>query len=357
MPTTEETLIQEIQELKTSVDQATIPPELVTKIEAMLARLTRSVKLGHYSEEYERMSHYINWITSLPWNKKTPDTLDTKKAKSVLDEHHYGLENIKERILEYISVLKLKTDRGQNAFARAPILLLVGLVGTGKTTFAKSLAESLGRQFARIPFGGMGSARDLRGQSRLHLEAEPGHVIKALRKVKAKNPVILLDEIDRISTNALESVMGVLVELLDPEQNSAFIDHYIDFPFDLSEVLFIATANNTGNIATAVMDRMEPISMPSYTDEQKIIIGKKYLLPRAIDESGLKTEDIEIEEALWSQITRPLGYDAGIRTMQRTIVSMVRKVAKRKVEGHQGKVVVNQENIKQFLPTYETELI
>ena len=151
--------------------------------------------------------------------------------------------------------------------------------------------------------------------------------------------------------------MGVLVELLDPEQNSAFIDHYIDFPIDLSEVLFIGTANNTGNIATAVMDRMEPISMPSYTDDQKIIIGKKYLLPKALKEAGLDESDVAIEETLWPQITRPLGYDAGIRTLQRTIVGIVRKGAKLKVEGLQGQINITKENLKTFLPTYETEII
>ena len=357
MPNTDDTLITEIDSLNKKVDSATLPPDLVVKVEAMLARLGRAVKYGQYSEEYERISHYIDWIISIPWNKKSADTLDTIKAKEILDENHYGLENIKERILEYISVLKLKSQKGDNAFAKAPTILLVGLVGTGKTTFAKSIAQALNRKFVRIPFGGMGSARDLRGQSRLHLEAEPGYLIKSLRKAGTKNPVILLDEIDRISTNALENVMGVLVELLDPEQNNAFTDHYLDFPIDLSEVLFIATANNTGNIATAVMDRMEPISMPSYTDEQKIIIAKKYLLPKALEDASLSIEDLIIEESLWPQITRPLGYDAGIRTLQRTIIGIVRKVAKQKVEGHQGGVTINQENIKQYLPTYETEII
>jgi ATP-dependent Lon protease len=259
--------------------------------------------------------------------------------------------------LEYLAVLKLKAQREENPFSKAPILLLVGLVGTGKTTFAISLAEALNRKFARIPLGGMGSARDLRGQSRLHLESEPGYLIKALRRVGTKNPVVLLDEIDRVSTSAREDVAGVLVELLDPEQNSAFIDHYVDYPFDLSEVLFIATANNTGNIATAVMDRLEPISMPSYTDEQKIIIGKSYLLPRSLEESGLGNDELEIEETLWAQIVRPLGYDAGIRTLQRTIRGIVRKVAIRKVEGEVGKVILTQANIKDYLPTYQTEII
>lgn len=350
-------LVTEIEELKQAVDKATLPPELQTKVASLLVRLNRLNDLGSYSAEYERTAHYIDWITHLPWNAQTQDTLDLTKAKQILDNHHYGLEDVKTRILEYLSILKLKSLKEKNPFARAPILLLVGLVGTGKTTFAISLAESLNRKFIRIPLGGMGSARDLRGQSRLHLEAEPGYIIKALRRVGTKNPVILLDEIDRVSSSAREDVAGVLVELLDPEQNNAFIDHYIDYPFDLSEVLFVATANNTSHIATAVMDRLEAISMPSYTDEQKIVIGKRYLLPRALEDSGLEVTNLTIDENLWPQIVRPLGYDAGIRTLQRTIKGIVRKIAKRQVEGGPGTIAITNENLKEFLPTYQTEII
>jgi len=355
--TAQDHLIAEITKLKQQADKAQLPPGLYEKVSGMFARLERAANYGDYTEEYERVNHYIDWIANLPWQTTTPDKLDLVRAKQVLDKHHYGLEDVKERVLEYLAVLKLNQDKGrQEAHARAPILLLVGLVGTGKTTFAYSLAEATGREVIRIPFGGMGSARDLRGQSRLHLEAEPGYVIKALRRVKTRNPVVLLDEIDRVSEAARGDIMGVLVELLDPEQNKAFIDHYVDFPFDLSQVLFLGTANATRKIATAVMDRMEPISMPSYTDQEKIVIGKDYLLPRALEDAALGEGVIIIDPDLWPKIVRPLGYDAGIRTLQRTIKGIVHKFAKLKVEGKIESIHLTEENLKQFLPTYKSEV-
>jgi ATP-dependent Lon protease len=208
----------------------------------------------------------------------------------------------------------------------------------------------LGRPIARIPFGGMGDPLDLRGQNRMHAEAEPGKVIKALRDTQSKNPVILLDEIDRVTEQGRSSIMGVLVELLDPKQNHAFTDHYIDFPFDLSEALFIATANNTTNIATAVMDRLEPISMPSYTDIEKITIGQKYVLPGSMKAAGLPPGSLTINNDVWASIVRPLGYDAGIRTLERNIDSIVRKVARMLVEVKAQSVQVTSQNIKEFLP-------
>lgn len=358
MDASDQQLSVEVKQLAQATDAAVMPPELKAKVSGMLGRLERAAKYGGYSEEYERVSHYLDWITNLPWDKTTKDVIDLVQAKQVLDQNHYGVEDIKERILEYLAVLKLQFGTGQtDHIAKAPILLLVGLVGTGKTTFAKSLAAAMGREFVRIPFGGMGSARDLRGQSRLHLEAEPGYVIKALRRAQTKNPVILLDEIDRVAENARADIMGVLVELLDPEQNKAFLDHYIDYPVDLSQVLFIGTANNTANIATAVLDRMEAISMPSYTDQEKIMIAKQYLLPRALQDAGLAPQALTIDEAVWPLVVRPLGYDAGIRTLQRTISGIVRKVAKNIVEGKFQTLFLTNQNIKEFLPTYKTELI
>lgn len=348
---------EEINQLKSQLDSTQLPEGLHEKINGMLIRLSRSAGSSIYGEEFERATHYIQWVNKLPWNQSTEDNLDLKRAKEVLDQNHYGLEDIKERLLEYLSVLKLNRDQGnEHQISRAPILLLVGLVGTGKTTFAYSLAEAMGRKIARIPFGGMGSARDLRGQSRMHLEAEPGYFIKALSRVQTKNPIILLDEIDRVSEAARADIMGVLVEALDPEQNHNFVDHYIDFPFDLSQAIFISTANGISHIATAVMDRMEPISMPSYTDEEKIMIGKKYILPRAIKETALPENTISIDDAIWNQIVRPLGYDAGIRTLQRTIKGIIRKIAKQYVEGSIQQVHLTNENIKAYLPSFKTEL-
>lgn len=343
---------KELVTLKEKLGGAQVPQELRFQIEKELERLDRSAAYGWYDEKFEKTSKYIDWVANLPWEVKSEDTLDLEKTKAIFDQHHFGMKEVKDRFLEYVAVLKLKSQTSQNPFIKAPILLLVGLVGTGKTTFAYSLAEALNRKMVRIPFGGMGSARDLRGQSRLHLEAEPGYVVKGLRQAGTRNPVILLDEIDRVAEEARTDVMGVLVELLDPGQNYAFTDHYLDYPFNLSEVIFIATSNNTRGIATAVLDRMEQITMPSYTDEEKIQIAKNYVMPKLLEEAGMRSEQLLIPDELWIRMVRPLGYDAGIRTLQRTLQGAVRKAARAIVEKQIPQVVVTEQNVKEFLPQY-----
>jgi len=249
-------LAEQITSLEEKIKTASLPPDLEEKV---LERLTRIARIGATPlafDEFDRTAEYIDWLIGLPWSKRSDDILDLLHAKQVLDKNHYGLGEIKDRILEFVSVMKLNSEK-ISGNVRAPILCFVGLVGTGKTTIASSISEALGRRFARIPFGGMGDALELRGQSKMHAEAEPGRIIKAIRQVGVKNPVILLDEIDRVADDGRSSIMGVLVELLDPEQNQAFLDHYIDYPFDLSQVLFVTTANNTTNISTAVLDRLE----------------------------------------------------------------------------------------------------
>src|SRR5581483_10565746 len=300
------------------------------------------------------INRYIDWIVNLPWKNRSQDNLDLVNAKAVLDKNHYGLQQIKDRVLEYLAVLALQTkqSQGEGKPIRAPILFLVGLVGTGKTTLAYSIAEAMGRKFERIPFGGMGSALALRGQARAFSDAEPGGVIKALRRAGTKNPIILLDEIDRMSEGARADIMGVLVELLDPGQNFAFTDHFVDYPVDLSEVLFIATGNNTKNISTAVMDRLEPIQMPSYSDDEKIAIAKSYVFPRAIKDSGILQGQLTIADDVWAQVVRPLGFDSGIRTLERTVQGVCRKVARMIVEGKAQNVTITQQNVKEFLPTW-----
>jgi ATP-dependent Lon protease len=343
----------EILELRQKLVTAQVPEELKFQVEKEIARLERVAQTGVYDEKLEKTSKYIDWVVNLPWNNKSQDVLDLPKTQEIFEKHHYGMQEVKDRFLEYVSVLKLKSQSQQNPFIKAPILLLVGLVGTGKTTFAYSLAEALGRKLVRIPFGGMGSARDLRGQSRLHLESEPGYVIKGMRQAGTRNPVILLDEIDRVAEEARNDIMGVLVELLDPGQNFAFVDHYIDYPIDLSEVIFLATANNTRNIATAVADRLETITMPSYTDEQKIVIAQRYIMPKLLEESGLTPQQFVLQDSnLWIRMVRPLGYDAGIRTLQRTLQGAVRKAAREIVEKGVPQVVITEQNINHFLPQY-----
>jgi ATP-dependent Lon protease len=333
------------------VKASDIPPDLRELVELRLTQLSQLEQSPTFLPEVDRINRYIDWITVLPWNKRTEDVLDLAKARQVMDKNHYGLQELKDRVLEYLAVMKLKGEEGDNV-ARAPILCFVGLVGTGKTTFSYSLAEALNRKIARIPFGGMGDPLDLRGQSRVHAEAEPGKIIKALRSVQSRNPVILLDEIDRVTDEGRASIMGVLVELLDPEQNQAFVDHYIDYPFNLSEAVFVATANNTTNIATAVMDRLEPITMPSYNDQEKVIIAKQYVLPKALREAGMPENTITFDDQVWAQLVRPLGYDAGIRTLSRTVYGVVRKIALMVVEGKGKTFHISPENVKQYLPQW-----
>lgn len=341
----------DILKLGEAVKGTTLPPKLQEEIVLRLEQLGKLQESPTFLPEFDRIRKYIDWVISLPWNLRTQDNLDLENAKVVLDKSHFGLTEIKERILDYISVMKLKKEKGEEAdIYRAPILCFVGLVGTGKTTIAYSIAESLGRKFYRIPFGGMGDPLDLRGQSRMHAEAEPGKIIKALRATGSRNPVILLDEIDRVTDMGRASIMGVLVELLDPEQNHSFTDHYLDYPFDLSQVLFIATANNTNTISTAVLDRLEPISMPSYTDMEKITIGEKYVLPKTIKAAGIPEGVLQIDENVWPNIVRPLGYDAGIRTLERSIDAIVRKTARLLVEKKGSSFKITSANIKEFLP-------
>lgn len=359
-------LTDELLRLKQKLEEAKVPADLNQRVLGNLEEIERLENDIAARVHIEQMLRYVDWVVNLPWNERTTDILDLSKAREILEKHHYGLAPVKDRIMEYLAVLKLNLDRWQKESKeaseaklshailarRAPILCLVGLVGTGKTTLAKSIAEAMGRRFVRIPFGGMSDALDLRGQSRVRPDAEIGLVLKGLRFAGTKNPVMLLDEIDRVAEQTRGDIMGVLVELLDPEQNAAFTDHYLDYPFDLSDVLFIATANNTTNIATAVLDRLEPIQMPSYSDEEKIKIARDYVLPQLMHESGLTAENLSIDPAIWPKLVRPLGYDAGIRSLERTLNSLCRKVARMIVEGKGTSFHITEQNMKDFIETY-----
>lgn len=348
----------QIRKLGEKVEKATIPQDLKTNLVERVSRLaliraSSGFMSSNYILEYENTASYVNWVIGLPWNTATQDLLDLVRAKELLDRNHYGLERIKDRILEYLAtiILNTKNQRKENLL-RAPILCLVGLAGTGKTTLASSVAQALGKKFERIPFGGMGDARVLRGQSKAYPDAEPGIVIKKLVHCQSKNPVFLLDELDRVTESGRSDIMGVLVELLDPEQNYAFTDHYIDYPVDLSNILFVATANNTNNISTAVLDRLEIVQMPSYTDEEKMVIAKHYLFAKTRYQIGLNEQQLVIDEAVWPAIIRPLGFDAGIRSLERTIEGICRKVARAIIEGKTQSVKISNENVKAFLPQW-----
>ncbi|MBN2100921.1 AAA family ATPase [Candidatus Dojkabacteria bacterium] len=361
-------IIEEIELLQEQINRSAVPSALKERLNRMVERLRRMAKFGSYSGEFEVINKYVEWTTSIPWSKKTEDKVNLVDARKILDSNHYGMESVKNLVLDYLAVMKLHLEKtpGQNlatgdtvdmselegSSSHAPIICFVGLQGVGKTTMAKSIAQTLGRKFVRISLGALGSVTQLRGQSRAYLDAEPGQIIKALVRVGTMNPVILLDEIDKVSgqKGLLSDVMAALLEILDPEQNRTFIDHYIDYPVDLSNVMFVCTANNLGTLSAALLDRLEVIRFTSYSDEEKIVIAKQYLLPRVIEATALRPEQIEIKDDVWPLIVRPLGFDAGIRQLERNLTSLCRHAARSIVEGKTQKVVVDQNNVKEFMP-------
>lgn len=358
----------DVKELVEKIEGVKLPQELREMAERRVQSLQRLQDSPDFYIVLDRISRYIDWIVSLPWFDFTEDNLDLHKAKEILQETHYGLQPIKERILEYIAILilrkraaesqeedseerkKIMATLQERGVALSPVLLFVGLPGVGKTSIAQSVARALNRKFVRVPMGGMGSAAHLRGEPRSESGAEPGLIIKGLRQVGSSNPVILLDEIDRVAESVRADVMGVLLELLDPRQNWRFVDYYINYPVDLSEVMFICSANKTGGISNAVLDRMEVLRMPGYTDEEKVVIARDYLFPSALHVAGMTTEDVKVEEDVWPEIIRALGFDAGIRTSRRIIEAVVRKCAKQKVLGGGEQFTITKENYEDYVP-------
>lgn len=341
----------ELQELAERLDTAHVPPDLRLRLEKQLERLNRSDGHRSYVTSFEETYAYIDWLVGLPWTTAHRDNLDLRHAQNVLNQNHYGLIPIKQRILEFLSVLTLQSRSDDRSLvARSPILCFVGLPGIGKTSIASSIADSLGRPFIRIPMGGMGTATQLRGQERTQPAAEPGQIIKSIRRAGVNNPVILLDEIDRTAEWGRSEIMGVLLELLDPEQNSSFADAYLDYPFNLAGVLFLASANNTNGIANAVLDRLEIIQMPGYTDDEKIHIAREYLFPRQLKFANIPAESVSVDDDVWPLLVRPLGFDAGIRTMERILNGVVRKIALQIVAHQAGRFHITAQNYKQFIP-------
>lgn len=350
----EKFLFDELAILSEKVEKASgMPDELSERIQQMLRRLNRMAEMGGYAAEFDNISRYIDTVTSIPWAERTEDFLNLEEAKQVLDKNHYGMEDVKELILEYLATMKLLKDRGdEDAIAKSPVLLFVGLQGVGKTTLSSSIADALHRKFVRIAMGGIGSTLEIRGKGKGFPEAEPGQIVKSLVRTGVRNPVILLDEIDKSSgQEGLRSdIMAVLLEVLDPNQNIEFRDHYVDFPLNLSEVLFVCSANNLGTISTALLDRMQVIKMPSYTDAEKIVIAQSYLLPKVMARTGLRGGELEFDPNLWPSVVRPFGYDTGIRSLERTLESICRKTAKEIVQGTSEKVYITAQNLKHYLP-------
>jgi len=367
-------LNDEIQLIKQKVDNASnnMPEGLKEKAYALIGRLQKMSLAGGYSQEFEPVSQYVDWITKIPFGSYTTDTLDLESAKKALNENHYGLDDVKNRILEYLAVLKLQAQEGNQQIvtnqnqsadktkmkelrgnsANAPVLCFVGIQGVGKTTMAKSIANALGREFIRVSLGAVGSVTEIRGRSRGEVDAEPGQIIKALVRTDSMNPLILLDEIDKVSSQSglLADIMAALLEILDPEQNASFMDKYIDHPIDLSKCIFITTANNLGGISAALQDRLEIIRFGSYTDDDKIQIAKNYLLPKVRKATGIGENRLSFDDRVWPLVIRPLGFDAGVRQLERTLTELARKVALQIVRGQVQSVVITPENFRQYIP-------
>ncbi len=308
----------EAQLLRERIEKADLPDEVRTEADRELKRLER---LPSAAPDYHVIRTYLEWILDLPWRKSTEDSLDLNKAQEVLDEDHYDLKDIKQRILEHLAVIKL------NPKTKAPILCFVGPPGVGKTSLGQSIARSMGRKFERMSLGGMRDEAELRGHRRTYIGSMPGRIIQALRRANVNNPVMMLDEVDKLGMDFRGDPASALLEVLDPAQNFSFRDHYLDLPFDLSKVFFIATANTLGPVPPALRDRMEVIALSGYTEEEKLHIAKQYLIPRQIKEAGLNEEQLQFtDEALQGIISR-FTREAGVRQLERTIGSVARKVA------------------------------
>ncbi|MGA2090904.1 MAG: endopeptidase La [Endomicrobiales bacterium] len=332
---------KELDELKEKIKSAKMSKEAEEMANKEIARLE---KMMPFSPEATVIRTYLDWLIDLPWSVSTKDILDIKRAQNILDEDHFGLEKIKERVLEYLAVL------GRVQKIKGPILCFVGPPGVGKTSIAKSVARSLGRNFARISLGGVRDEAEIRGHRRTYIGALPGRIIQSIRKAKSNNPVFILDEIDKLGNDWRGDPSSALLEVLDPEQNYTFSDHYLDVEFDLSKVMFITTANTLYNIPSPLLDRLEIIRFAGYTDEEKVSIAQKYLIPKQTKEHGLTNEDIEIPKETLRNVIARYTHEAGVRNLEREIANLCRKVTKElAMSKRKHKIVILPENLTKFL--------